>query len=254
MENSVSGEPSFGFNNLQGDCSILVRILYRCRRIVRLIPLTLFGERVEHGFEIRIRARKTSCQEGWLTPLCESAVISRLPIDPVRLIRWSVNQCMRTTANKIRFWLETSSGEQHPPVYAVVPVIDGVALTDLVTAFERSHHLDPAGGYGGIVPQFYNYGPLDSYLMGQFSADSCWANLGGIYILGCDCGEVGCWPLICRVTICDGTVIWDDFKQPHRPERDYSQFGPFVFDDAQYRSAVRELQAQYAATLAAESG
>jgi hypothetical protein len=156
---------------------------------------------------------------------------------------------MRAVA-KISFLLETS-GEHRPRVYAVVPIIDGVALRDLVTAFESDRHMDPSGGYGGIIPQFYDYGPLDSYLMRQFSADSSWARLGGI-VLGCDCGEVGCWPLLCRVKIEDETVVWDNFRQPHRPQRDYSEFGPFVFVAVQYQNAVTELQAQYSLTLSAE--
>jgi hypothetical protein len=61
--------------------------------------------------------------------------------------------------------------------------------------------------------------------------------LGDIYLLGCQCGEVGCWPLTTRVTVNNNRVLWDSFRQPHR-ERDYSRFGPFVFDLDQYRNAV----------------
>ena len=156
-----------------------------------------------------------------------------------------------SSAAKISFLVERS-GDHQPSVYAVVPTIDGTALTDLVAEFESNRHLEPAGGYGGIVPQLYNYGPLARYLMGEFGLDSSWAGMGGIYVLGCDCGEVGCWPLVCRVKIEDQSVVWDEFKQPHRPERDYSEFGPFVFDLFQYRSAIKELQAQVAEKSAAK--
>jgi hypothetical protein len=44
-------------------------------------------------------------------------------------------------------------------------------------------------------------------------------------------------------------VVWDRFKQPHRPERDYSLFGPFVFNAAQYSMAANEIQARFSETL-----
>ena len=71
---------------------------------------------------------------------------------------------------------------------------------------------------------------------------SVWQEMGGIYVLGCDCGEAGCWPLLCRVRLAGDTVIWDQFRQPHRPTRDYTQFGPFVFDAEQYRTAAMNIQ------------
>jgi hypothetical protein len=121
---------------------------------------------------------------------------------------------------------------------AVVPRIDGTPLTDLVAAFEGGRHFEPAGAYGGIIPELFDYGPIDRYFMGE------WAESGGIYVLGCDCGEAGCWPLLCRVKRDGAAIVWDSFRQPYRAERDYSQFGPFIFDAAQYTAAVELLQAQ----------
>ena len=143
---------------------------------------------------------------------------------------------------KVSFPVERLS-EYEVPTFAIVPVINGNMLTDLIAIFERDRHFEPAGGYAGLVPQFFEYGHFDRYLMGEYESDSYWAKLGGIYLLGCDCGEVGCWPLVCRVMSIENTVVWGHFRQPHRPERDYSEFGPFVFDAEQYRRAVEELQA-----------
>ena len=36
-------------------------------------------------------------------------------------------------------------------------------------------------------------------------------------------------------------VSWHSFRQPHRPDRDYSGFGPFRFDAAAYRAALSEM-------------
>jgi hypothetical protein len=122
------------------------------------------------------------------------------------------------------------SGDNGP--IAVVPSIDGTALTDLVTVFERDRHFEPIGGYGGITPEF-----LVDFMAG----------LDTIYVLGCNCGEVGCWPLMCRVRLDGALVIWDEFRQPYRPDRNYSEFGPFVFDRVEYTAAVE--QAQHAAQI-----
>ena len=64
--------------------------------------------------------------------------------------------------------------------------------------------------------------------------------------LGCQCGEWGCWPLETRLRLADGVVTWDSFRQPHRPKRDYSGFGPFRFDEQQYRDAVFDVFAALA--------
>jgi hypothetical protein len=139
-------------------------------------------------------------------------------------------------------------GESRPEI-SVTPSVDSTSLGELVAAFEAEQHFEPAGGYGGLIPQFFNHGSFDRYLLGEFDEDSYWARRDGIYLLGCSCGEVGCWPLLCKVEVDGGTVTWSRFRQPHRPDRDYSQFGPFVFDADQYREVVAALSAELSARL-----
>ncbi|VTR76625.1 hypothetical protein [Cellulomonas hominis] len=71
----------------------------------------------------------------------------------------------------------------------------------------------PAGEYAGLVP-------------------------ARLWLLGCDCGEVGCWPLEADVVLTDHQVTWSGFAQPHRPAWSYAGVGPFVFDRRQYEDAV----------------
>jgi hypothetical protein len=125
-------------------------------------------------------------------------------------------------------------------VLAVTPHVDGASLAALVEAYERAKGYDPAGGYGGLIPAYFNYGPLDEYFTGKDKSDY-WMSLKGVYLLGCGCGEVGCWPLIASVYQKDDTIRWDGFVQPHRRERDYSGFGPYTFSRAQYEDAVKDL-------------
>lgn len=131
--------------------------------------------------------------------------------------------------------------------FAIIPILNGVPLTDMILLFERENGYAPAGGYGGLIPDYFKYGPLDRYFLGDFEENSYFGVLGRIYLLGCNCGEVGCWPLAARVIADGGSVVWDSFQQPHRPERDYSRFGPFAFDARQYRQAVADLQVELSA-------
>ncbi|MFB2597476.1 hypothetical protein ACEXQE_06775 [Herbiconiux sp. P17] len=104
--------------------------------------------------------------------------------------------------------------------------------------FEAGFDDRPVGGYGGIVPRHFRFGDLTAYYLGL--EEKQWPAPGKVWLLGCECGEVGCWPLSAEVAVTDATVVWSGFSQPHRPQRDYMRFGPFEFDRAQYDAAVRE--------------
>ena len=125
---------------------------------------------------------------------------------------------------------------------AVTPVVDGTPLPEMIAAFEHEHRFEPAGGYGGLIPKWFEYGPLDRYFLGDFDKDSYFSRMDRIYLLGCQCGEVGCWPLMARIRTGSESVSWDSFQQPHRKERDYAGFGSFVFDAEQYREALVALR------------
>ncbi|WP_460366520.1 hypothetical protein [Actinocorallia lasiicapitis] len=122
-------------------------------------------------------------------------------------------------------------------------MIDGQLLVDLIDRFEITADMTPAGdAYGGLIPEFYRFGPLDEHFLGK-------ENLGlgpKTAVLGCECGEVGCWPLMTRITPTGDLVVWNDFEQGHRPTRDYSAFGPFLFDRQQYDKALADLLADLA--------
>ena len=61
-------------------------------------------------------------------------------------------------------------------------------------------------------------------------------------VLGCGCGDMGCWPLLTVITVAHRNVTWSRFKQFFMPEWDYSDFGPFTFERQQYDDALAELR------------
>ena len=139
------------------------------------------------------------------------------------------------------FFSIDSRATQPSDLLVVEPIVNGQLLSQLISCFEREQNFDVAGTYGGLIPAWSDYGKLDRYFLGDHDADSYWSDIGGIYVLGCQCGEVDCWPLQCRVRIEGDAVVWEHFQQPHRTMRDYSRFGPFVFDATQYRQALAAL-------------
>jgi hypothetical protein len=81
--------------------------------------------------------------------------------------------------------------------------------------------------------------------LGDFEPNSYFAKIGSVYLLGCDCGEVGCWPLSAHIETEGESVKWTTFQQPHRSQRDYSAFGPFIFDADLYRRTVAALRDKF---------
>ena len=116
-------------------------------------------------------------------------------------------------------------------------VVDGVSLVDLVAAYEGSRGYEPAGAYGGLVPERLSVmADRGTYLLGT-SPDQLPA-IGSAWLLGCSCGEVGCWPLVARIEVSPRRVRWTDFSQPFRESWDYTDFGPFVFTRGEYEATV----------------
>lgn len=128
-----------------------------------------------------------------------------------------------------RLVLAVGPGPDHTgrPPAALTPVVDGIDLIARVTAFEAQQGFEPAGGYAALVPGSVGMTDPTGYYLGATA-----------YLLGCTCGEAGCWPLEARIVVEPGTVTWTGFRQPHRPDRDYRGFGPFVFPRPAYERAV----------------
>lgn len=146
----------------------------------------------------------------------------------------------RVASSEIRFDYQQHSDRD---VREIVPRIDGTPLTDMIDRFETDAGMQPAGNaYGGLIPQFFRFGPMVDHFHGR-STDAMGPKTP---VLGCECGEWGCWPLMSSITVTAELVTWDSFEQPHRKTRDYAAFGPFRFDRRQYDDALQTLCAAIA--------
>ncbi|MFD3704018.1 hypothetical protein ACFWUP_12785 [Nocardia sp. NPDC058658] len=115
-------------------------------------------------------------------------------------------------------------------------------MTDLIGTFEISVGMEPVGdAYGGLVPLFVRF----ESAMGHFHGYSPLTVGQKTPVLACNCGALGCWPLLMRITVTGNLVLWDHFEQPHRIARDCAAFGPFLFDRNPYDNAVQGLDLRW---------
>lgn len=62
---------------------------------------------------------------------------------------------------------------------------------------------------------------------------------GDTVLLGCNCGDWGCWPLVADVGVSEHSVTWSRFRNGHRAVWDLKDLGPFIFTREQYEAALR---------------
>jgi hypothetical protein len=127
-------------------------------------------------------------------------------------------------------------------------LIDGQDLIELARGVEgpvvaATGDTASPGSYSGLAAE--DYLPPSRHFLGERGRE-WWG--GKTELLACGhCGDVGCWPLVARIAATPPQVVWSDFEQPHRLERDcgdgawrYDGLGPFVFDRTQYEAALRQ--------------
>jgi hypothetical protein len=135
------------------------------------------------------------------------------------------------------------AGEDFPDDLQQIRIkVNGVDLPELVREAElpaarADDEEEIAGNYIGLVAGYMRVDLAGQFLGGRGTPMFTGSD-DRTALLGCGCGEVGCSPLMARVTVTEDTVTWDDFEQPTRPEWDYDGFGPFTFDRGQYERAL----------------
>lgn len=124
----------------------------------------------------------------------------------------------------------------------IEPVINGVLLKKLVKSAELRFAVAEgdeslAGSYVGLARAVVGH-PGDHY---KGRPTLSWFDDGDAVLLGCGCGEWGCWPLTACIKYGARTVAWSRFRNGHRDEWDLSNLGPYEFDRHDYDLAVDSL-------------
>ena len=135
-----------------------------------------------------------------------------------------------------------------PDTGEVEILIDGVNLCALVREVEHGQPgaEEIAGRYAGLRADRDVLPPSEHFL-----GAPGWRiyDYGGkTQVLGCECGEPGCWPLVCAIELRADEIVWRNFEQPHRstgenhgPVWTYDRLGPFRFERRQYEAALASL-------------
>lgn len=136
-------------------------------------------------------------------------------------------------------------GKREDPSDGVVDAVNILVnhrnLVDILREVELPFHAQEgrphfASKYVGLPPpDIFLPSPL---LLGEPATYYDHDYPGKIAVLGCGCGDVGCWPLLVEISLRDDVVVWSGFEQPHRRAWRYDEMRPFVFDRAQYLSAL----------------
>jgi hypothetical protein len=124
-------------------------------------------------------------------------------------------------------------------VSTLVPHLNGVPLPELVRVaelpFARGEGSpDLAGSYVGLLKEEVGW-PSRHYLGDPVLS---WFGDGDTVLLGCGCGDWGCWPFTAIVTVAEDTVAWSGYRTGHR-DWHYRELREVTFDRSQYEEAVR---------------
>ncbi len=123
--------------------------------------------------------------------------------------------------------------------------VNGVDLADLVREIElpfaaAEGHPSIAGSYMGLRPEQLRSSP-ELHFKGSSDSHLYCGPHEKTVLLGCNCGEPGCWPLMARVEAHEDIVVWRDFEQPYRRNRWDHTGLEFRFDRREYAAALAEL-------------
>jgi hypothetical protein len=122
-------------------------------------------------------------------------------------------------------------------VETIVPFVNGQSLPDLLRAVERpfaEREGQPslAGSYAGLDAGAVRW-PTRHYL----GAPVLRLARTSTVVLGCTCGDWGCWPFAVEVSVDGSTVTWTGYRHGFR-DSDYRALRPFTFPRAEYEHAV----------------
>lgn len=142
----------------------------------------------------------------------------------------------------IHFTIEYSE-EQDAQILSIY--INGENLNELMRRYEIQFEPSIAGGYEGLNIEYLKN--IEEHFFGKLNENDIYNYDGKTLVLGCNCGEPGCWPLIVRITEEDEVIIWSEFEQPFRDEEsaggywDYTNFKSLEFNKQLYEEQLKAI-------------
>jgi len=117
-------------------------------------------------------------------------------------------------------------------------VIDGTPITKMIADYEANHVFDNKTG-----PDSSDDVPLGAE---HINADGTVADLPLIsrdkaVVLVCNCGYSACSATTVDMELTDDQVIWSNLRTWISSDQPYPNFGPWIFDRAQYLAACQDL-------------
>lgn len=101
---------------------------------------------------------------------------------------------------------------------------------------EYEHPFAESEGFANIAG---GYGFVDVF---DFRDRTEYEDNSTVLLLGCgECSEATCWPMFANEFMTDDAVVWDNFRQPFRPNWNYSEFGPFTFNKMAFDKQLRDI-------------
>ena len=110
-------------------------------------------------------------------------------------------------------------------------LIERLREIELPTAIAQNRE-SIAGDYQGLPPEAWQELPTVGDPTGPRA------------VLGCTCGEAGCWPMLVRITHEPDVVVWSDFDGSIGPVEVYASLGPYTFPRHEYDAAVARVLAR----------
>lgn len=137
-----------------------------------------------------------------------------------------------------RIAFDVSQAESSSMARTFAIFVNGERLESLARVVElpfavAEGHPDLAGDYEPLT--LFDISSDVNHFLGQPVAT--WFEDGDAVLMGCPCGEWGCWPLTVKIEVNDTTIRWRRFRNGHR-DWDLSKLGPFTFDRVTYEAAL----------------
>jgi hypothetical protein len=142
-----------------------------------------------------------------------------------------------------RIDFELAHAESNPAAKTFLIIVNGERLESLARVVEMPFaeadgHPNLAGDYAPLT-LFDIRSDVNHFLTKPVAT---WFEDGDAVLMGCPCGEWGCWPLTVKIEVNEATIVWSEFRNGHR-DWDLSGLGPFTFDRVDYEVALHALVA-----------